>query len=430
MIKKNITNTKNRLKAKIKQLLSTSFNFEDDESSLFNSIHSSRSGHDLVVFSHLRWGFVTQRPQHLINRMAKDRKVLFIEEPVDITDDRPEGTADLYKENANLHLLAPHLNWKDWDDLSLEYIPIVQKYIKELNLKNPIFWFYSPNFVGVLNEMLPSLVVFDAMDELSAFKGADQNIVKRERMLLASTDIVFTGGKSLYESKKKHHDNVYCFPSSVDRAHFAKALDKSTEVPADIANIKNPIVGYYGVFDERIDLDLLDKVSKFMPEVSFVMIGPVVKINEEDLPKAENIHYLGGKKYDELPNYLKAFDIAMMPFAMNDSTKFISPTKTLEYMAAKKPIISSPIYDVVRDYSKEVSIVNNAEEFINSIKKYMAENNLQKRKREHLEMKVLEKTSWDNTASQMKEIINKALQKMEAPLADSSLNMLPLLTKF
>jgi glycosyltransferase involved in cell wall biosynthesis len=244
------------------------------------------------------------------------------------------------------------------------------------------------------------------MDELSKFKNGSPNLPAYEKQLLQNAHVVFTGGKSLYESKKEMHDNVFCFPSSVDSAHFSKALQKETKIPRDMVTIKHPVIGYYGVIDERLDMDLLKQVSTALPDISFVLIGPVEKIHEKDIATGPNIFFLGKKSYDELPDYLKAFDVTMMPFALNEATRYISPTKTLEYMAALKPIISTPVYDVVRDYSNEVKIVRDVEEFVQAINGYLNENNEERLQREALQKKVIEQTSWDHTVAEMSAIIN------------------------
>ena len=348
----------------------------------------------MIVFCHLRWQFVYQRPQHIISRLASNMKVLFIEEPVHHhQDDNSSGNLMVITEK--LHVLQPYV--KDIESI----IDILPVYIK--NKAIPVGWFYSASFSPLLEQINFETIVYDCMDELSLFKGAPVHLINQEKYLMAHADIVFTGGKSLYESKKQLHSNVYCFPSSVDEEHFAQALNGISPA-ADIASLPKPIVGYYGVIDERIDLDLLHKCAKKLPNVSFVMIGPLAKIEDADLPKENNIHYLGMKSYNELPHYLKAFDIAMMPFALNDATKYISPTKTLEYMAAGKPIISTKITDVVRDYSQSVTLIENEGEFCDAIETLLT------KKRLEMEMeynKILEKTSWNATADKMETIIKK-----------------------
>ncbi|MFN7116047.1 MAG: glycosyltransferase [Saprospiraceae bacterium] len=360
---------------------------------------------DLVVFSHLRWDFVTQRPQHVIGRFAKDRKVLFVEEPIGY-DPRCEGRANIIRVNHNLTVLQPCINH---DNLMDELEPIVKEYMQRLNITNPNLWFYSAAFHEMTERIPHQAVIYDCMDELSAFRGASKALIKLEKQLIQKADVIFTGGKSLYEAKRQLSENVYCYPSSVDREHFEKALEEATVVPDDMMHIPHPIVGYYGVIDERIDLPLLDEIAQLRPNVSFVMIGPVVKISEADLPRHANLYYPGGKPYGELPAYLKAIDIAMMPFALNESTQFISPTKTLEYIAALKPIISTPIYDVKRDYSNVLAIINNAAEFVTALDQYLAESNTVKEKRYQDYESILQAVSWDKTVAGMKRNIDEAM---------------------
>jgi UDP-galactopyranose mutase len=253
-------------------------------------------------------------------------------------------------------------------------------------------------------------VVFDAMDELSKFKFAPERLLELEQELIDRADVVFTGGSSLYEAKKDRHVNVHCFPSSVDRAHFAKARARSFD-PADQEDLPRPRLGFYGVIDERFDVELLDRVAAMRPNWSFVMVGPVVKIAEEDLPRRSNIHYLGGKTYEQLPAYLSGWDVALMPFAMNESTQFISPTKTPEYLAGGKPVVTTPIRDVVRHYGhlEGVGVAATAEEFAEACDAalklahdpesgWLAEADL-----------VLSAASWDTTQARMAGLISDVL---------------------
>jgi len=347
--------------------------------------------YDMIVFCHLRWEFVYQRPQHIISRLSSNIKVLFIEEPL---PSQSGNSGNLIMVSDTLHVLQPNV-------INIEAIAnIIPEYVKNKNI--PYGWFYSASFSPLLEQLDFETVIYDCMDELSLFKGAPEHLINQEKYLMAHADIIFTGGKSLYESKKQWHENVHCFPSSVDESHFAKALNGIT-VPDDIANLQSPVVGYYGVIDERIDLVLLHETALKLPNVSFVMIGPLAKIGEADLPREANIHYLGMKSYDVLPHYLKAFDIAMMPFALNDATKYISPTKTLEYMAARKPIISTKIVDVVRDYSRCVSLIETADEFAEAITFLVDKTDRLSMELEYY--KILKKTSWDATADKMTSII-------------------------
>lgn len=349
--------------------------------------------YDLVVFCHLRWDFVYQRPQHIISRLSHDYKILFVEEPM-ISSGLGHNLNIML---PNLHVLRPNIS--DMDELP----NVLSKLLGTSEI--PLAWFYSPSFCSVLDKMKFGTVIYDCMDELSLFKGAPISLIQQERTLLDKSNIVFTGGRSLFEAKKPQHSNVHCFPSSVDFDHFARARN-GIALPADIKDIPSPIVGYFGVVDERLDLDLIEKTAASLPEVSFVFIGPVVKISDSDLPRLPNLHYLGMKAYQTLPNYLKAFDIAMMPFALNDATKYISPTKTLEYMAAEKPIISTRVKDVEREYASSVHLITTPEEFVEEVKAILTPKDANSSSVDRYG-EILKKTSWDSTVFKMKVAIRE-----------------------
>jgi len=325
----------------------------------------------LICFSHLRWNFVFQRPQHLMSRFAREMNVIYWEEPVDVA---PNETAHLQVREAdnapNVRIVVPHLPQgmpEDAREAALKRL--LDAHLASLN--GPLIaWYYTPMMLPFSRHLEPAVTVFDAMDELSKFKFAPVKLLDLEQELIDRADVVFTGGSSLYEAKKDRHSNIHCFPSSVDRAHFAKARARQFD-PADQEDLPRPRLGFYGVIDERFDTELLAKVAEMRPNWSFVMVGPVVKISEEDLPKRHNIHYLGSKTYDQLPCYLSGWDVALMPFAMNESTQFISPTKTPEYLAGGRPVVSTPIKDVVRHYGalEGVEIASTPEEFVAACEK-------------------------------------------------------------
>lgn len=353
---------------------------------------------DLICFCHLRWGFVFQRPNHLLSRFAKHQRVFFIEEPI-FHDG--ENKLAIEKFNENLFVVTPQL--KHGVD-EKEAVKLQQKLtsdlISDMKINRYFCWYYTPMALPFTDHLTPELVIYDCMDELSAFKFAPPDITMREQILFRKADIVFTGGNSIFESKKDKHHNIHPFPSSIDKHHFGKAR-VFTNDPEDQKHIPRPRFGFFGVIDERFDTELIDNVAKAKPEWQFVLLGPIVKIDPAILPKYANVHYLGGKKYEELPSYIAGWDIALVPFAMNESTKFISPTKTPEYLAAGKPVISTPIRDVVSPYGKNklVHIANNAEEFINAAEKELAKD----RKANWLKKvdEFLTFNSWDRTWSQM-----------------------------
>jgi UDP-galactopyranose mutase len=365
-------------------------------------------GVDLLCFSHLRWGFVFQRPNHLLSRFSKHQRVFFIEEPI-----FHDGEDKLHIENynENLYVVTPHMQHRaNGKDVIKQQQKMISSLILQMQVKRYYSWYYTPMALPFTGHLNPELVIYDCMDELSAFKFAPPELTIREKELFQKADIVFTGGHSIYENKKNAHHNIYAFPSSIDKSHFGKAR-KIRKDPEDQKHIARPRFGFFGVIDERFDINLIKKVAKAKPEWQFVLLGPVVKIDPAALPKLSNIHYLGGKKYEELPNYLAGWDIAMIPFAINESTRFISPTKTPEYLAAGKPVISTPIRDVVSPYgnNKLVHIVNNVEEFIAA-----AEAELARKRRSAWVKKVdefLEGNSWDRTWSQMVRLIDSTIDQ-------------------
>jgi UDP-galactopyranose mutase len=370
-------------------------------------------GYDLICFSHLRWDFVFQRPQHLLSRFARDHKVLFLEEPIP-EDGEPRLIVKESREGVKV--AVPHVP-HDFDDQHLdEFVRgAISDTIHELDIENYITWYYTPMMLSWSEELHPSAVVYDCMDELSAFKNAPPILREREADLFSRADLVFTGGRSLFEAKREQHESVHCFPSSIDVKHFAQALDTGAE-PADQQGIPHPRVGFFGVIDERTDIELLRDIAELRPDWHFIMIGPVVKISEDDLPRAANIHYLGGKSYDELPGYIRGWDVAMMPFAINESTRFISPTKTPEYLAAGRPVVSTAIRDVVRPYGENglVRIASTPEEFVAAIQAALDEDADDRRGRAN---EFLSSMSWDKTYDAMSALIAEVIQEKHAPSA-------------
>lgn len=365
----------------------------------------SSTDFDVVCFSHLRWDFVYQRPQHLMSRFARDRRVFIFEEPI-FADGEP--FLDISAREGNIHVVVPHLQHGTEPEAAADKLrEFSYELLRSQDIKNYISWYYTPMMLGWSDHLNPIAVVYDCMDQLSAFKGAPPELSIREAELLSLSDLVFTGGHSLFEAKRESHPAVHAFPSSIDVPHFAKALNSDAD-PADLAGIPGPRIGFIGVIDERLDTALLEQVASLRPDYQFIMIGPVVKIEESELPRRDNIHYLGGKSYDELPNYIGRWDAAMMPFAMNESTRYISPTKTPEYLAAGRPVVSTPIRDVVRPYGEKglVEIASTADEFVEAIEKALNTDLASHRARAN---EFLANMSWDATFGEMLNLINSAI---------------------
>ena len=369
---------------------------------------TTRARADLVCLSHLRWNFVFQRPQHLMTRFASERRVFFFEEPI-FDASRPQLKL---RRDGDVRVVVPHLPpamKADAPSTNDAVRELLRELCDEWRIDRPVCWYYTPMALNFSRAMTPAAVVYDCMDELSAFKGAPPQLLTLEEELFELADIVFTGGHSLHEAKRTRHPRVYPFPSSVDVAHFAKARAIERE-PKDQASIPHPRMGFFGVIDERMDIALLGELAAAHPEWHLVMLGPVVKISEDSLPKLPNIHYLGMKQYEELPAYLSGWEVALLPFAMNESTKFISPTKTPEYLAAGCHVVSTPIRDVVRPYGDQamVAIASTAAEFGEAIAHALDGTDPDWRVRVD---KYLGQLSWDRTWADMRTLVENALRR-------------------
>jgi glycosyltransferase involved in cell wall biosynthesis len=361
---------------------------------------------DFICFSHLRWGFAFQRPNHLMVRFARRFRTFFVEEPRTLQAGEPP------RMEVTLHPDGPYI-CVPWVPAGLDrgasvrlQRELLAEMLREHRIHPRILWFYTPMAGEVADEIDAPLVVYDCMDELSAHRGAPPELLERERLLLARADLVFTGGPSLYREKRGRHPEVFCFPNSVDTAHFGRARTPRRD-PEDQREIPRPRLGYVGVIDERVDLDLLARVADARPDWHLVMLGPVVTIDPASLPRRENIHWLGHKSYDELPEYLGGWDVALMPFACNESTDLISPTKTLEYLAAGKPVVSTPITDVIEPYGSNGLVrVATPDRFVEAIAATLAEDPRPVRDAADA---VLARMSWDETFERMVDRISDVL---------------------
>ena len=354
---------------------------------------------DLVCLSHLRWQFVFQRPQHLMVRFARERRVFYVEEPI-------ADTAEPYLNVAakDVCVLTPHLPASLSDAEQMRVIRrLLNAFFHSHGIEKPLLWLYTPMAWPLVDGLPSSAVVYDCMDELTGFAGASPELRSRERELMAAADVMFTGGHSLFDAKRALHSNIHPFPSSVDVRHFGRARKSRTQ-PPDQRAIPRPRIGYCGVIDERLDLDLLRGLALQHPEWQFVMIGPVAKIDSAALPRHPNLHYLGMKSYDDLPAYMAGWDAAILPFAHNSATRFISPTKTPEYLAAGCPVVSTSIRDVVRPYGERgmVEIADTVETCGEAIARALGpEGRRQVGKADAF----LSTLSWDRTWSAMNDLV-------------------------
>ena len=399
------------------------------ESSTELSDRKSTDKYGVVVFSHLRWGFVWQRPQQFLSRFARKHSILFIEEPF---FDRPEGSEpdlQFHRVMPNVTVMCPHIagSWEKNPKLPEMLRQWTHEAIETMNddvgsFDEPLLWYYSPmDSAWSLGYFKNRGVVYDCMDELSQFTGAPKQLVANEARLMKHADVVFTGGYELGDKKRKQHDNVHTFGCGVEIEHFGKASDPTTTIPPDIDFMNRPIIGWFGVVDERVDYAMIGEMARKCPDWSFAMVGPVVKVDPNTLPHSPNLFWLGGRDYQQLPNYCAAFDVCMMCFAINAATQYINPTKGLEYMATGKPIVGTPVRDVVRQWSDIVRIAKTTDEYIDAIRDALAQRGNDERVKRGLEL--AKKNGWDNTVKTMQGLIKEAINK---PIRKSGVDIEPL----
>ena len=376
-------------------------------------------GIPLVVQSHLRWDFVWQRPQQLLTRFATYAPVFFLEEPIFLDDMIGEGRLDVTVPAPNVYRAVPLLPSRLRGDYDVAIAHVRSLALAELRRADgigarfihPAQWFYTPMpapaMLGAFDEVA---VIYDCMDELSQFRFAHPDLVRRERLLMDNADVVFTGGRKLCESKSRFHSNVHFFGCGVDEKHFAKARDPRTPLPADIASLRRAgvrVAGYYGVIDERLDYDLIARLARADPTLEVVMVGPTAKVDPATLPQRPNLHWLGARSYDALPSYVRGFDVCLMPFALNEATEYINPTKTLEYMACGRPIVSTAVADVVLNFAPVVRIARDPVDFIRGV---LLDSRDADSARIADGIRVAQGSSWDAVVGAMNELMLRAVE--------------------
>jgi UDP-galactopyranose mutase len=368
---------------------------------------------DVICLSHLRWNFVFQRPQHLMSRYATSRRVYFVEEPV--FHEHLKAATVTMEPHGHLLVVTAQLptSFNATQILAAQRALLTQLIAAE-QIEHYVLWYYTPQALRFSDHLKPDAVVYDCMDELSAFKNADPALPRLERELMRRADLVFTGGHSLFEAKRQQHHNIHALPSSVDVDHFAAAR-RAQDDPGDQAAIPHPRLGFFGVLDERLDIPLLRGVAEARADWQIVMIGPVVKIDPADLPRLPNIHYLGPKQYKELPGYIAGWDVALLLFARNDATKYISPTKTPEYLAAGKPVVSTSIRDVVTPYGEQslVRIADAVPDFVAACQAALTEHPSPRRAKADA---FLSNMSWDRTWGKTAMLLKAALDREKQPV--------------
>ena len=404
-----------------------------DDSSLMapqnSALNARRNGHSrrwdgstnypIIVHCHLCWDWVWQRPQQFISRLSQTHRILFVETLApDATLVTPLAQLRTPNELPNITILRLQFaawRWSDGQFIDLERRRILREALHGPlagQFDNPLQWFYDPMavtaFAGHMGEIG---TVYDCMDELSKFRGAPPQILEREKELLARADVVFTGGRKLYESKSRHNSNSHFYGCGVDVAHFGKARSAETQIPEDLESIPGPRLGFFGVVDERMDYELLARLADANPNWSVVIIGPRTKVEEGALPRRANLHWLSGREYAALPAYCKGFDVCLMPFALNESTEHINPTKSLEYMATGRPIVSSAVPDVVTNFGGVVKVADSHQQFIE-----LCRQAIQSPDQAAIErgLQMAAENTWESIVSKLEDHIQDALARKAA----------------
>ena len=368
----------------------------------------------LLCLAHLNWDHVWQRPQQLMIRFARRCRVIYVDPP----GPGWSGKEPYFEErqgHGGVRVLRRMLPADVIQETGDEYEALWSRLLPELPAEagpNTILWVFTPRADYLVRQAEPHVrvAVYDCMDDLASFRNAEADIHRREANLLEDVALVTTGGFSMYQSRKDRHPNVHCFPSGVDIAHYRQVQDPATTVPESVSVLPHPRLGYFGVLDERIDWPMIGELAARRPEWHWVMVGPFAKVEASELPSAPNIHYLGHQAYTDLPRFLKGFDIATMPFALNEATRFISPTKTLEYLAGGKPVVSSSVPDVVAFYQGIVYIVDGADGWIAAIEEVLASSEEERAARYERAAVPLEQSSWDSIAERMWALMMEAME--------------------
>jgi len=358
----------------------------------------------LIVFSHLRWGFVFQRPQHLLTRLARHFDVYFVEEPV-FADAEPALMSATHQNGVEV--LTPRTKEfaSGFHDSQINAMkPLIADFMASRGLKEPLVWLTTPMALPLVADLEPRAVVHDCIDDLASRLSAPTELAAREKALMAMADVVFAGGPSLYEARLGQHPNLHCLPSAVDAAHFAPENLDGDDVEAAVANelhrgMAHPRLGFFGMIDERLDLGLIEALADQRPDWQIVMAGPVARIDPASLPQRPNLHWIGLQRYEALPHLMSHWDVCLLPFALDETTRFISPTKTLEYLAGGKPVVSTPIRDVVSLYGSAVRFGEDAGEFVAAVQEILGEHAPERARRRARSQALVDACTWDGTAA-------------------------------
>ncbi len=286
----------------------------------------------------------------------------------------------------------------------------LKKALRKLGFRNPIFWFYWPHAVEIVDYFNPKLIVFHVIDEWTGFSGTPDTFPLLERKLLSKADLVIVTSQHLYESKANYCKEIHLVRHGADLDLFEKSQFPQTDVPADIKDLNRPIIGYYGAL-HKLDLELIKFAAQSRPNWSFVFIGPTTGVqggNVSPLLQLNSVHFLGSRPQKVLPNYLKRIDVAILPFRVDNLTLNMCPIKMYEYLAAGKPVVSVDLPEV-RELKDVISIAYSPEDFVLKI-----ETNLENDSANSIKcrMEAVKKYSWENRIQRIEHFVSQTLESI------------------
>lgn len=379
----------------------------------------------LLVLSPSRWDFMFRRTQQLMSRLAGRWQVLFVEEP---RRSRNAAWLDEQAQGEHLSVLVPHLPANlsphlppSLDATHDEPRRMLAAYLRQRDLRVDVAWVSSPASLPLLDSLDARCVVYDCHASSTA-----PRLRREQALLLERSTLVFANGPSLYESLREQHPRVMCLPDAVAAAHFAPDAQRPHSVQAMHAgslqrHLSAPRLGWFGVIDRRLDLDLLAQIADAHPQWSLVMVGPVVGLDASRLPQRANIHWLGVQPYSVLPHLLEGWDLCLLPFVIGAATRQLCPAQALEYMAGGKPVLCTPLHDVAWMFSDSVAIAERGPPFIAACEALLAESPAQRAQRALQMMATVSASSWDRSAQAVHEMLHTALASRRRGAASASI---------
>lgn len=316
----------------------------------------------IVCLSSTRWSFLWQRPQQIMSRLCARHDILYVDPPFPVAEEQVRGISNdesgtlivknLQTINDALQIFRPleisRFSYPDLDSNELlkmnqELLQCqIQKALFQLGWQHPLLWLYDPRNVNLVDQLNPCGVIYDCVDSFRSFSWSHPHVSIWEEALVDRADVVLATSRALYQERLRKNRYTFLVPNAADYKHFSPW--QGYEKPADITAISRPRLGFIGAIYEWVDLELLQVIADKSPAWNLVLIGP--KQHGLQLPERSNIHWLGQRGYAELPAYVHSFDVALIPFLVNETTQHANPIKFWEYLAAGKPVVSTLLPEI------------------------------------------------------------------------------------